>query len=99
MPPRLLDVAEVLRLLVVDLAEHALREHLREADDGVERGAQLVAHVGQELALVLARDLELPALLRDLAEQPRVLDRKSRLSREGLQQLDDFRGESAGAVA
>ena len=53
-----------------------LQQHLGDADDRVERRAQLVAHVGEELRLVLARDLELPALLLDLAEQPRVLDRQ-----------------------
>ena len=33
-------------------------KHLGEADDGVQRGPQLVAHVGQELGLVLGRDLQ-----------------------------------------
>ena len=37
-----------------------LLQHLAVADDGVQRRAQLVAHVGEELRLVLARDLELP---------------------------------------
>ena len=36
-----------------------LPQHLGEADDGVERRAQLVAHIGEELRLVLARNLEL----------------------------------------
>jgi hypothetical protein len=56
------DVEQVLELLVVDLAEHLLREHLGEADDRVERRAQLVRHVGEELRLVLVRLLELAAL-------------------------------------
>ena len=34
-----------------------LPQHLGDADDGVERRAQLVAHVGEELRLVLARHL------------------------------------------
>ena len=54
------DVVQVLGLLLVELAEHLLAEHLREADDGVQRRAQLVRHVGQELRLVAARGLELP---------------------------------------
>ena len=54
------DVVEVLLLLLVDLAEHPLPQHLREADDRVQRGAQLVRHARQELALVPARRLELP---------------------------------------
>jgi len=36
---------------------------LRQPDDGVKRGAQLVAHAGDELRLVLARDLKLTALV------------------------------------
>ena len=43
-------------------------------DDGVERRAQLVAHIGEELRLVLARQLELPALVLDFMEQPRMLN-------------------------
>ena len=65
-----------------------LPQHLGDADDGIERGAQLVAHVGEELRLVLARLRKLPALLLDLVEQPRVLDGQHRLRRERLQQLD-----------
>ena len=63
----------VLELPVVQLAEHPLGEHLGEADDRVQRGPQLVAHVGQELALVLADHLELATLLLDLPEQPGVV--------------------------
>ena len=36
---------------VVEFAEHAARHQFREADDGIERRAQLVAHVGEELQL------------------------------------------------
>ena len=53
------DVVEVLLLLLVDLAEHALPQHLREADDRVQRRPQLVRHVGEELALVPAGRLQL----------------------------------------
>ena len=67
--------------------------HLGEADDGVERRAQLVAHVGEELRLVLARELELAALVLDLVEQPHVLDRDHRLVGEGRDQLDLLVGE------
>jgi hypothetical protein len=81
------DVGKVLGLLVVDLAEHPLVEHFREADDRVERRAQLVRHVGEELALVPARRLELAALRRDLAEEARVLDRERRLRGKRLQQV------------
>src|SRR4029453_16180501 len=47
------DVFQVLVLLIVQLPEHALRQDLGEPDDRVERRAQLVRHVGEELALVL----------------------------------------------
>ena len=57
--PEVEDVVEVLGLLLVQLAEHPLVQHLREADDRVERRAQLVRHVGQELGLVLVGRLEL----------------------------------------
>ena len=45
------------------------------------------------------RDFELPALLLDLAEQARVLDRDHRLIGEGLQQRDLLLGERPRAVA
>jgi hypothetical protein len=60
------------RRLAIDAVEYQFGI----AEDGVERRAQLVAHVGEELRFVLARDLEFAALLLDLAEQPRVLDRQ-----------------------
>ncbi len=62
------------RRLLADIAIEPVGHHLGVADDGVQGRAQLVAHVGQELRLVLARDLELAALLLDLGEQPHVLD-------------------------
>src|SRR6478672_3495001 len=61
--------------------------HLGQADDGVERSAQLVAHAGEELRLVLARQLKLAALVLDLAKQPCVLNRQHGLRGEGLQQF------------
>ena len=70
--------------------------HLGQADDGVERRAQLVAHVGEELRLVLARELELAALFLDLGEQVGILDRQHRLRPEGLQQVDRGFWELAG---
>src|SRR3990172_461176 len=54
-----------------------------------------MGHVGEELRLVAARDFELLALLLDLAEQPRVLDRQGRLGCEGLKQVDDLLGKVA----
>jgi hypothetical protein len=53
------DVFEVLRLLLVHGAEHLLAEDLREPQDRVQRRAQLVRHVREELRLVPAGRLEL----------------------------------------
>src|SRR6516165_9183873 len=61
--------------------------HLGQPDDGVERSAQLVAHAGDELRLVFARQLELAAFVFDLAEQACVLDSEHRLGCECLQEL------------
>ena len=44
-----------------------------------------MAHVGEKLGLVLAGNFELPALLIDLGEEVRVLDREHRLGSEGLE--------------
>src|SRR6185369_12808198 len=82
----LVDIADEFLLLAVQLAEHVVLEDLREADDRVQRGAQLVRHVRDELALVLVGDLELAALVLDLVEQAHVLDRDHRLVGEGFQE-------------
>ncbi len=65
--------------LVRGLAIDAVEHQFGVAENGVERRAQLVAHVGQELRFVLARLGELAAFLLDLMEQPRVLDRQHRV--------------------
>ena len=44
-------------------------------------------HVGEELGLVPVSGLEFQALVLDLAEKPRILDRQGRLGREGLEQV------------
>jgi hypothetical protein len=64
--------------------------HLGQADDGVERRAQLVAHAGEELRLTLTRLRQLLALVLDFVEQPHVFDRDYRLVSEGFNQLDLF---------
>src|SRR5262245_50182209 len=54
------DVFQVLFLLLVELAEHALVQHPREADDGVPRSPQLPSAVpGPRSARVAARHREL----------------------------------------
>ena len=75
------DLPEVVGELLGAEVGGVLLEHLAVADDGVERRAQLVRHVGQELGLVAVGDLELAALVPDLPEQPRVLDGQRRLAR------------------
>ena len=82
------DVLQDLLRLVRHVAVDAVEKHLRVAENRIQRRAELVAHVGQELRLVLAGDLELPALLLDLPEQPGILDREHRLVGEGLHQVD-----------
>src|SRR5215469_1815784 len=47
-----------------------------------------MAHIGDELRLVLARDLKLVALLDDLVKQARVLDRDNSLVGEGVDEFD-----------
>src|SRR5689334_14029619 len=69
-------------LKAFEYAEHLLRwlavsavgHQFGIAEDGVERRAQLMAHVGEELRLVLARFFKLPALVLDFIEQPHVFD-------------------------
>ena len=73
-----------------------LPQHLGDADDRVERRAQLVAHAGEELRLVLTGDFELLAFLADFGEQARVLDRQNRLGGKGLEQFHRASENSPG---
>src|SRR6516165_5007454 len=57
------------------LAVSAIRHQFGIAQDSVERRTQLMAHIGEELRLVLACFFKLSALVLDLGEQPRILDR------------------------
>ncbi len=93
------DLLQVATDIVLSEIGDVFLEDLAVADDGVERRAQLVAHIGEELRLVLARDLELAALVLDFVEQPRVLDRQHRLRREGLDQIDGVLRKGAGRAA
>ena len=98
------DEAEQMAAVAFDPLEHGQRllrrfavdavdDQFGIADDGVERGAQLVAHVGEELRLVLACLGELAARFLNFVEQPHVLDRDHRLVGEGGDQLDLLVGE------
>src|SRR5262249_36788691 len=64
----------LLRLFCAE-AGRVFDHHLSQADDGIERRAQLVAHAGDEQRLALARLRKLPTLVLDVVEQPYVLDR------------------------
>ena len=57
-------MAHLFRRLAVDVVQ----DKLGVAENGVERRAQLVAHIGEKQRLVLARDFELVALFANLAE-------------------------------
>ena len=85
------DIAHVLVLFVVQLAEQLVGKDLGKADDCGQGSAQLVRHVGEKLRLMPVGGLDLAALVFDLPEQPRVLNRQGRLRREGLQKIDDLR--------
>src|SRR5580704_15276321 len=75
------------------LAVNAVDNKLGIAENGIERRAQLVAHIGKELRFMLARFRDLPALVLDLFEQAHVLDSDTRLVGEGGRELDLLFGE------
>ena len=79
---------------LLDAAGEAPLEHLREADDGVERRAQLVAHVGEELALeaVGLADARVGAV-----ERVRVLLERARVAAQVVGALVDLRFEQLRA--
>ena len=88
-------------LLVGQLADQAVREHLGEAHDGVERRPQLVGHVGQELGLQAAGRFQLDVLLlqRLLEQLALVLDLLARRVVGADQQVaDDLSPASRSAV-
>ena len=72
-----------LRLFCAE-SRSAGRHHVGQSDDGIERRAQLMAHAGEELRFVLAGLLQLPALVLDLGEKARILDRQDRLGSKSL---------------
>ena len=86
----LVDIARVAHVLQrAERAQHLRGHHLREADDGVERRAELVAHVGEELRLgAIVRDRLLLRLPR------RVL--AALAQRDVVNGIDIDRARSAG---
>src|SRR6476659_7957419 len=99
MPAGPVNVPEVFLLTLVDVTEHPLKEHLGEAEYGVEWGAQLVGHAGQELGLVAAGDLQLEALFLELAVELCVEKGERRLTSERLQQVKRLPREVPRALA
>jgi hypothetical protein len=97
--PGSIHAAQRLQRLFRAEARRVGDHHLGQADDGVERRAQLVAHAGEELRLVLARLFELTALVLDFVEEPHVLDGDHRLVGESLDQLDLLVGKRPHACA
>src|SRR6266566_4675640 len=93
MPPIALQALQHGPHLVGGLAVNAVEHQFGITEDGIQRRAELVAHVGEEFRFALARDFEFPAFLLDLAEQPCVLDRQHGLIGKGLQQLDRALGK------
>ena len=66
----------------------AVRHQFGITEDSVKRRAQLMAHIGEELRLVLARLFELPALVLDFVEQSHILDGDNGLVGERRHQLN-----------
>src|SRR5574337_1467690 len=65
-------MAHIAVLLLVERPEDRVLQELREAEDRVQRGPQLVGHMGQELRLVTGGRFELSI---DRAQLPRsILD-------------------------
>src|SRR5215469_2911961 len=77
------------------LAVSTVRHQFGIAQDGIEWGAQFMAHIGKELRLVLACLFKLSALVLDFIEQPYILDGDHRLVSKGFSQLDLLRREGS----
>src|SRR6516225_5899132 len=87
------------RLGVLLCCFRILPQHFADANDGVERRAQFMTHVGEELRFVLTSLCERTALFRDLAEQSSVLDCQNRLRGKCLEKLDRALAEFAWLFA
>src|SRR6516164_8632834 len=81
------------------LTVSAVRHQFGVAEDGVERRAQLMAHIGKELRFVLACICKLPTLVLDFMEEARVLDGERRLRRKSLDDVDDILGKRTKRAA
>ena len=90
---RLLDLLHIVPLLRV---HGCVQRQVAHADDGVHRRADLVAHVGQEVALVLVGGFCSSARLLGFLEHAGVLDGDHHLLREGLELKVHLRRKGAG---
>src|SRR5215467_8862874 len=99
MPAVGLKSFEYAKRLLRWLTVSAVRHQFGIAQDGIEWRAQLMAHIGQELRLVLTRLFKLPALVLDLVEQPRVLNGECRLRRKGLDDVHGILGKLSRRAA
>jgi hypothetical protein len=82
------DLAQVGSVGLVAIFPDLLLEHLAVADDGVQGRAQLVAHVGQELALGLVGRLGLAARALRLGQESGVLHGRGQRGDVALDRLD-----------
>src|SRR5437773_1262052 len=80
--PAVVHRADVGLLALAQVAVEAVQQHLREADDRVQRRPELVRHAREELRLQPARLHELGVRGRQLLVEPRVLERDRHLVRE-----------------
>ena len=95
-----MDVVQIVLLLCRSARRKCLLQHFGKADDGVQRRAQLVRHVGEELGLVLTwRFPALGSRLRISLEQASVFNRDHGLISEGSKNGDPFFGEWTHFIA
>src|SRR5215471_3212049 len=88
-----LEPLEYAEHLLGGLTISAVRHQFRITQDGIERRAQLMTHIGEELRFMLARLFKLPALVLDLVEETYILNGNHRLVGEGGCQFDLFFSE------
>ena len=77
---------------VREFAIDPIDQQFGEAQNGIERRPEFVAHICEELRLVAAGGLQFPAFLLNLAEQLGILNGKHRLGREGFHEMNDLVG-------
>ena len=100
MPAGFEDLADALLLRLGERLVGVGVEHLGEAEDGVERRAELVAHSSEELGLGLVRVLGLLFRQTELLLEPRALgERGSKILRLLLEARDLFEERLARPIA